>query len=106
MSKLPHAHKDSSPATMKELADANHIPKLGANSATQAEAFEQATARGRSIMKTGAVERQDADIQSQPVPRSGYIAAADEATARGREQMEAGRRGERNFPPAWRVVKP
>jgi hypothetical protein len=87
---------------MKELADANHIPKLGANA--QAETFEAATQRGRSIMRTGAVESQDADIKSQPVPRAGYVESFNAMEQDGRARMAAGRKGERAFPPARGVV--
>jgi hypothetical protein len=40
------------------------------------------------------------------VPQQGYVREVQDATARGREAIAAGRRGERNFPPARQVVKP
>jgi hypothetical protein len=40
------------------------------------------------------------------VPNVGYVRAYAEAENRGREIMDAAKRGERNFPPARQVVKP
>ena len=40
------------------------------------------------------------------LPSVGYAREFQNAEQRGRDIMEAGRRGERNFPPAKQVVKP
>jgi hypothetical protein len=42
------------------------------------------------------------------IPRQGFVKEIEAATQRGREQIaaDAGRRGERVFPPAREVVKP
>lgn len=39
------------------------------------------------------------------MPQQGYVKEVAAATNRGREIMDAGKRGERNFPPAREVVK-
>jgi len=51
-------------------------------------------------------EKFDRANKGKDVPNSGYVQEAANATARGRAIIAAGKRGERNFPPAWQVVKP
>jgi hypothetical protein len=43
---------------------------------------------------------------AKALPQVGYAREFPNAEQRGREMMDAGRRGERNFPPARQVVKP
>lgn len=40
------------------------------------------------------------------IPQQGYVKEIEAATNRGRDVMDAGKRGERNFPLARQVVKP
>jgi len=68
----------------------------------QANEFQAAETRGRTIMANTPAEA----AKTKPVPVQGFVKNMQDATARGREQMETARRGERNFPPARQVVKP
>ena len=68
---------------------------------TQAAEFHDAETRGRVIMANTPTEA----AQTQPVPVQGFVKDMQDATARGREQMAASRKGERSFPPARIVVQ-
>jgi hypothetical protein len=87
---------DASAETMKELDDANK------GKDAQVNEFQAAETRGRAIMANTPA----AAAKTKPVPVQGFVKDAQDATARGRETMEAARREERNFPPARQVVKP
>jgi hypothetical protein len=43
---------------------------------------------------------------AKTLPQQGYAREFQNAEQRGREIMDAAKRGERNFPPARQVVKP